>query len=270
MALLDESPQSEAATPLITEVERVELTAPLALPEGYGLEVSTSGPNGSVVHSSVVVPEGGVVEGERFTANLTATGTSTSTHYMEVPSDQWRDSIFSCLKHGLFHPVVCLGLFCFPIPLGQVMTRMDLNWLGDYRDPDSQHGGVRVSAFKVVMFVMTVYLVLGTLYFAKRNLLEEMMELELPLPVFLPMNMSPWDFLFWVYCFFLVMKTRSYIRRRYAIAEGGCTGFEDCFCAFFCLPLTICQMARHTADYETYRATYCSETGLPPNAPQIV
>lgn len=207
------------------------------------------------------------MEGERFTANLAASGTSASTHYMEIPTDRWRDNIYDCFKHGLVHPVVCLGLFCFPVPLGQVMTRMDLNWLGDYRDPESQQG-VRISSFKVVMLILAIYLF--GLYVTSQNLLEEMMELELPLPMFLPLNMSPWDFLFWVYCFYMVMKTRSYIRRKYSIPERGCTGFEDCFCAFFCLPLTICQMARHTADYDTYVGAYCSETGLPPNAPTIV
>ena len=147
------------------------------------------------------------------------------------------------------------------------MTRMDLNWLGDYRDPDSQQP-IRISAFKVVMLILTIFL--GGLYVTSQNLVEEMLELELPMPMFLPLNMSWWHFLFWVYCFVLVMKTRSYIRRKYSIPEQSCYGFEDCFCAFFCLPLTICHMARHTADYDTYRATYCTENGLPANAPMIV
>ena len=107
---------------------------------------------------------------------------------MDIPSDRWRDDIFSCFKHGCFHPVVCLGLFCFPVPLAQVMSRMDLNWLGDYRDPERQQGGVRISAFKVVMLILTIYL--GGLYVTSQNLVEELMELELPLPVFLPLNMS--------------------------------------------------------------------------------
>lgn len=55
MAIIDESPQAEASVPLITDVERVELVSPSALPEGYALEVSTMGTNGSVLHSNVVV-----------------------------------------------------------------------------------------------------------------------------------------------------------------------------------------------------------------------
>ena len=55
MALLDEDPQAEASAPLITDVERVEIVAPSSLPEGYALEVSTTGTNGSIHHSSVIV-----------------------------------------------------------------------------------------------------------------------------------------------------------------------------------------------------------------------
>ena len=34
---------------------------------------------------------------------------------------------------------------------------------------------------------------------------------------------------------------------------------------FWCSCCTVAQMARHTADYETYAARCCSDTGLPPN-----
>jgi Cys-rich protein (TIGR01571 family) len=187
---------------------------------------------------------------------------SASTQYMDIPSDRWRDDVFSCFRFGCFHPVFCLGLFCFPIPLGQVMTRMNLTWIGDRRDPETQT--IRVSAFKVVALILAIYL--GGLYATSQSLWKELWELSLP--IFLPM--SWWDFLFWVYCFLVVMKTRSYIRRKYSIPEQTCNGCEDCCCAFFCLPLTICQMARHTADYDTYRASACSENGLPRNAPHIV
>lgn len=197
---------------------------------------------------------------------------------MDIPTDRWRDGIFSCFRFGCCHPTVVFGLFCFPVMLAQVMTRMDLTWIGDVRHPDSllssssipeqqqrqrSFGLGVLSTFKLVMVVYAIYL-LGL--YVKGNLLEEMM--ELPIPLFLPM--SWWDFMFWVYCFMVVMKTRSYIRRRYSIPESECHGCEDCCAAFFCLPLTVCQMARHTADYDTYRANPCSENGLPTNAPTIV
>lgn len=183
---------------------------------------------------------------------------------MDIPTDRWRDGLFDCLALGCTHPIFCTGLFCFPIVLAQVMTRMYLNWVGDHRDPDTNPS--RISSFKVVMTLFVIYLI--CLYMSSANVLEEL--IELPFSIFLPMSMSWFDFLFWVYCFVLVMKTRSFIRRKYSIPEYHCYGFEDCCCAFFCLPLTVCQMARHTADYDTYRAAVCSENGLPPNAPVVV
>lgn len=63
----------------------------------------------------------------------------------------------------------------------------------------------------------------------------------------------------------LTKKVRSSIRNKYQIPEGSCAceGTEDCLCATFCTPCTICQMGRHTADFDTYRATCCTSTGLP-------
>ena len=63
----------------------------------------------------------------------------------------------------------------------------------------------------------------------------------------------------------LMCKTRRHIRNKYSIPQETCNGCEDCCCVYFCTCCTLSQMARHTADYETYRAACCSETGLPPH-----
>lgn len=77
-------------------------------------------------------------------------------------------------------------------------------------------------------------------------------------------------FAFWLYMLIAVTNTRRYIRNKYAIPEQSCHGMEDCCCAFWCQCCNIAQMARHTADYDTYSAKCCSDTGLPPTAPAIV
>ena len=61
----------------------------------------------------------------------------------------------------------------------------------------------------------------------------------------------------------LTRATRAAIRNKYQIPEERCVGCEDCMCATFCMPCTICHMGRHVADFETYRGTCCSSTGLP-------
>ena len=70
-----------------------------------------------------------------------------------------------------------------------------------------------------------------------------------------------------VYFFVLVVRTRYHIRQTYRIPEQCCAGCEDCCCAYWCGFCTVSQMARHTADYRTYQAYYCSETGLGDRAP---
>jgi hypothetical protein len=75
---------------------------------------------------------------------------------------------------------------------------------------------------------------------------------------------------FFCYMLLAVMNTRRYIRTKYAIPEQSCHGMEDFCCAFWCQCCTISQMARHTGDYDMYSTRCCTETGLPPNAPEIV
>ena len=61
----------------------------------------------------------------------------------------------------------------------------------------------------------------------------------------------------------LTRRVRGSIRGEYQIPEGRCAGAEDCPCAAFCMPRAIRQMGRRTADFDTYRATCCTKTGLP-------
>jgi len=75
----------------------------------------------------------------------------------------------------------------------------------------------------------------------------------------------PWVF----FSIYVILKTRRYIRERSGIPEKSCQGCEDCCCAYWCGCCTLTQMARHTAEYETYAGQCCSETGLPVSAPQL-
>jgi Cys-rich protein (TIGR01571 family) len=69
--------------------------------------------------------------------------------------------------------------------------------------------------------------------------------------------------LIWSYMACLTATVRGSIRNKYQIPDESCLGSEDCACAMLCMPCTICQMGRHTADFDTYRATCCTSTGLP-------
>jgi Cys-rich protein (TIGR01571 family) len=62
---------------------------------------------------------------------------------------------------------------------------------------------------------------------------------------------------------FAAQSARSSIREKFMIRENCCYDLEDLCCATFCLPCTISQMARHTANYKDHEAVCCSKTGLP-------
>jgi Cys-rich protein (TIGR01571 family) len=63
---------------------------------------------------------------------------------------------------------------------------------------------------------------------------------------------------------------RKSIRNKYHIAAGACGCCEDCCCAYWCHLCTLCQLARHTADYRVHEAYCCNPTGLSPLAPEVV
>jgi Cys-rich protein (TIGR01571 family) len=78
------------------------------------------------------------------------------------------------------------------------------------------------------------------------------------------------EIMFGIYLVVMIIRTRSLIREKYSIREENCVGCEDCCCAVFCNCCVVAQMARHTADYDTYPAACCTKTGLPSHVPGIV
>ena len=65
-----------------------------------------------------------------------------------------------------------------------------------------------------------------------------------------------------ILCYFyvLLIKTRKQVRYAFNIPKE-CPK-EDAFFSICCTPCTLTQMGQHTADYSTYVATCCSDTGL--------
>jgi len=58
----------------------------------------------------------------------------------------------------------------------------------------------------------------------------------------------------------MVAKLRAAIRKRDNISETQCRGCEDCCCAYWCMPFTVCQLMRHEGlKYGKYQL--CAPTG---------
>jgi Cys-rich protein (TIGR01571 family) len=62
---------------------------------------------------------------------------------------------------------------------------------------------------------------------------------------------------------FVTQSTRSSLREKFLIREQRCHDLEDIVLSTTCLPCTVGQMVRHTANYDDYEAVCCSKTGLP-------
>mmetsp|Transcript_40159 Transcript_40159/g.84364 ORF Transcript_40159/g.84364 Transcript_40159/m.84364 type:complete len:363 (+) Transcript_40159:303-1391(+) len=140
----------------------VQVIAPATLKAGYTFDAMYDG-----VTFTVVVPDGGVIKGQRFIVpftpppiadaiavavpEATAVGSSGngkggntkngagSTRQRSssatgdgggIPTGIWRDALCDCCRYGPFHPHF-LNSLCFkPCLIGQIMTRMKMTWLG--------------------------------------------------------------------------------------------------------------------------------------------
>ena len=156
------------------------------------------------------------------------------------------------------------------------MHRLNLTWLANERRPQGNRSftGMCSGTFGTILFIWIAYLVINFILSAIQS------------TYYVDSNGNPTSnatptatgfyaargaeialgWAFYIFLFVLMCKTRVYIRNKYNIRNKHCQGScEDVCCVFWCGCCTVAQMARHTADYETYAARCCSETGLPHN-----
>jgi len=251
------------------ELPVCDVVAPSDLPGGYMFEAQLGSKK-----FLATVPPGGVTKGQRFVSTMR----ELETIEIPVPLGGWRDGVVDCFTDGICHPLFLNSLFVpcskfwlillncswilvadryvsLQVALGQIMTRNGLDWQG-------------IPANKLVSSLsctnMTVFLTFWLSINASAAVMLRIswdrlhvvfVEHWIPLVCF--------NAFFLIYFIYLTLNVRRSIRNKYQIQEGSCEGAEDCLCATFCLPCTICQMGRHTSDYDTYRATCCNATGLP-------
>ena len=254
----------------------LEVIAPSDLPAGYHLHVDVSGR-----HVVVLVPEGGVKEGQQFHANILHNDVDAlamnGANGHDIPTGRWRDGLCECFKLGCCHAQCWLTACCAPVALGQVQTRMKFDWSGAPLNGRSP----AMSAFKVMLISFILYNVIDTTM-GYVTIPYTTMEFNEETGTYsVPENIPSWvavtdaihqglSLLYSVFILVVLIRTRAQIRAQYQIPEESCQGCEDCCCALCCSACTICQMARHTADYSTYSASCCTETGLPLTAPEVV
>lgn len=156
-----------------------------------------------------------------------------------------------------------MSYYCLPCMLGQILTRMKLTAFGSPATPQSWR------PYSVLQVVGIAFLGINlfTLYFVSLAVGKEDNDDGALLGWFAFVNYVV-PFLLGIYLLIVIIRTRQHIRETYGIPQQCCGGMEDCCCAYWCGFCTVAQMARHTADYRTYHATWCcSDTGLGENAP---
>mmetsp|Transcript_22508 Transcript_22508/g.51534 ORF Transcript_22508/g.51534 Transcript_22508/m.51534 type:complete len:333 (-) Transcript_22508:210-1208(-) len=255
--------------------ETVAVTAPANLPGGYTFVVQANGKR-----FPVRVPDGGVRNGEKITAKVPvneASGTDTFSQegHTQLPSKapigRWKDGTFDCFL-VFWQPIFWLSAFflCHLVALGQVMTRLQLAWNGVPGTSDAVSKTFKILVCATVSIFGSLLLVLimfpgNVQYEFSQN---GMMQPEYYLSPQYQHYRYISNALYYIFTAVILMKTRKYLRRRYGIPETTCfKNMEDCVCSFFCQCCVISQMARHTADYDTYASRCCTSTGLPPNVP---
>eukprot|EP00584_Thalassiosira_punctigera_P001777 CAMPEP_0172541746 /NCGR_PEP_ID=MMETSP1067-20121228/12510_1 /TAXON_ID=265564 ORGANISM="Thalassiosira punctigera, Strain Tpunct2005C2" /NCGR_SAMPLE_ID=MMETSP1067 /ASSEMBLY_ACC=CAM_ASM_000444 /LENGTH=295 /DNA_ID=CAMNT_0013327849 /DNA_START=78 /DNA_END=965 /DNA_ORIENTATION=- len=262
-------PTDVPVNPLVPAI--VEVVAPSTLPEGYTFEAVANGRN-----FTVTVPAGGVQRGQRFAAPLppaggdagagSATPRPTTPGY-QAPTGHWKDSLCDCCQPGCCHASLWNAYFCPLVLVGQINNRLKLTWLGPL-------GNVRaLLAITIIYYIIDATLssidAATVIQTATTNSTAGQVKVITTGSVVGQVN-NTIGLLWAVFVLILICQTRQLLRARYDIPEQSCQGCEDCCCAYWCSCCTVAQMARHTADYETYVGVCCSDTGLPPHAPEIV
>jgi len=239
---------SYGAVPVAEAVQIVEVTAPANMPEGFKFDAVHNG-----IPFAVIVPAGGVQEGDIIQVPFDPTNTGTASSVI----GRWKDDLFACTRHGIFHPSFLSACFCQLCLLGQVMTRLKMNWMAQPAPPEEVKKTFRN------MIIVTVAMGITAATFTPEITIDMDAEGN---PTFVTKDpsflYSFLQFTYFVYIMYVMMKVRKAVRERDSIPVGKCGSFEDVCCAYWCGCCTTSQMARQTANYDDDQAAFFTSDGL--------
>jgi len=202
-------------------------------------------------------PDGGVEEGQIFLVPLPPNFPG---ERLKAPTGEWKDGILDFCKAGPFHPSLWCSICCTQIAMAQVISRMQLTWLGE---PGTLYNTNK--SFTVIVVLVACYMIYSSALELAAFPFPEGEE-----PTILATLRLVGVFLFSLWSIYALCRTRQNVRARYQIPEECCAGCEDLCCSFWCACCTTAQMLRHTGQYETYPGTFFTKTGHPPGTPLVV
>eukprot|EP00934_Nitzschia_sp_Nitz4_P006189 Nitzschia sp. Nitz4//scaffold81_size91200//22870//24707//NITZ4_004980-RA/size91200-snap-gene-0.29-mRNA-1//-1//CDS//3329558692//6179//frame0 len=243
-------PATNEMDPQVQGLPMVDVVAPSTLPEGYTFEAEIDNKR-----FLATVPAGGVRKGQTFTCYMRDVDKIDS----DIPVGRWRDELFDCFKHGVFHPMLLNSIFCPLVALGQILTRMGLDFTG--QPPEGflpRHGlwSTRGTIACIVGFWIALNVIVFLGFRVKYTEGVPISGGDVASIVLINGGM-------FAYVVYAVSNARSHIRNKYLIREKGCRDLEDILLAGAAMPCTLAQMGRHTAQYDDYEAVCCNDTGLP-------
>jgi Cys-rich protein (TIGR01571 family) len=258
-------------TPSTTAAKLVRIVAPATLNSGFTFEAIVD--NKSFL---VVVPEGGVKEGEEFEIphpnyddddededDEDKDPDSPISNVHRIPDDEevqrllhdeygvprggWRTTLCSCCD-VCTQATFWMAIFCIPILYAQILTRLHLTWKAEEGKPEET-----IMTFNRIVMTLLFILAFGTI----------------PMISYIGIIIS--------FCIFVYVgaKLRTYMRTKYDI-PASILGrrihpkFEDFCVSCFCACCSGIQMARHTHDDKEWPGSCCTTTGLEYGAPDIV
>jgi len=241
----------------------VDVVSPATLEEGYSFQAVLNG-----VVFPVTVPPGGVKEGQTIKVPFQPVAFSELSPL--VPSSastvqgRWKDGIFDCCKYSCMHPSFLNACCCPQILMAQVLTRMNMDWLGEHTTEWESK-----LTFRRVLIIVIIYYAVSTVLAPSGPSWDDddTASLDYPdTPIWQHVVYNSLTTAFSVYTVIVLMKLRKAVRTRYDIPVTRCVNqpvVEDCCCSFWCGCCTVAQLARHTANYDERRAVCCSYDGLP-------
>jgi Cys-rich protein (TIGR01571 family) len=248
----------------MSRTKTIRVVAPATLEAGFTFDVLLRG-----VPYTVTVPPGGVDQGQEFdipyNADENDESSSTQTRTLEGPSGsqddadsksdaigapmgRWRYSLLACCD-VLTQATFWMSIFCMPVLMAQIITRLGLSWRGDHADSQQE---ASLSFNRIVLSFVGV-LAVGQLF--------PLANIGVLLIYFIGL-------LLW-----LGRNLRRTVRQIYRIPSSRrrycCDCLEDGICMGFCGCCSLIQMARQTHNDKEYPGLCCTTTGLELDAPAI-
>ncbi len=229
-----------------------------------------------------IKPPQGVQEGEMICIQTEPKIEESSTLF-RIPLGSWKDGLCDFCKYGPCHPSFLISCLFPLVSLGQIYTRMELNWNGSpYHVPTT-----KTDAFKSMVWLTFGYMFIKQICVSFQSGYRILYML---------------NFVYGVFVAILVGRTRRHIREKYDIpgtftqiiqnnsriadcigVDGNnygddddavipvcCGEMEDYCLGGCCYPCVLSQMSRHTAMYDTYEGSFFSSSGLPEHAPMMI